>query len=67
MEGRKKDDSDISAKKDTAEKGAWLPQEDVYQERPQGFGAPPRKGPRTSFPLIGRAAFCRFSMALSRR
>ena len=32
--------------------GLRLPQEDVYQERPQGFGPPPRKGPRTSLPLI---------------
>ena len=54
------DAENISAQKETARQGAWLPEADEHQERPQGFGAEKVKGQK-------KAVRVRWSWGLCRR
>lgn len=42
----------LSAQEASAQQGAWLPQENVYEEWPQGAGSPSCKGPQAADPVI---------------
>ena len=42
----------LSAQEASAQQGAWLPQENVYEEWPQGAGSPSCEGPQAADPVI---------------
>lgn len=42
----------LSAQEASAQQGAWLPQENVYEEWPQGAGSPSCEGPQAVDPVI---------------
>ena len=48
-------EENISAEEDSSEKGAWLPQENGYRQRPQGPRPSPRQGQSKALRVIGRA------------